>query len=433
MSGWWRVRPKGATLTAGTGISSIIRNGAFLMGSNWVETALRAVYLVAITRYLGAELYGVWAYAAAAYGFLLGLTGFGLEVLLPVRLGSDKRDAAGFVELTLSLRLGLLGLAALGLAAYALWAEPPGTTRLAVLLMIPALCGRGVALWVRTVFLGFERVGSYVKVAVAMRLAEVACGVAVLVSGGGLLAIVVLHSLAWVAEAAVGLSMVRRRLTPRRPRLHTGRAAELLRQGAVLGLAASLTGWLVSGPLLLLRHVGGDLATLGQFSLAMQIAMILVASAQPFLATALPVLSRSDARDDPRVESYGRMTALAAILLSAAAAVLGFAFGPSLMHFVFGSNFALAGELLGLCLLIGGLVLAPTGYMQVLVVRGWRWPGVLASGMGGLLLVLTLPPAVAEWGAHGAAFATAAAWLMRAAVLTLLATTLSSVQAKAAR
>lgn len=202
---------------------------------------------------------------------------------------------------------------------------------------------------------------------------------------------------------------------------------------SVLGLAASLTGWLVSGPLLLLRHVGGDLATLGRFSLAMQIAMILVASAQPFLATALPVLSRSDARDDPRVASYGRMTALATVLLSVAAAGLGFAFGPSLMHFVFGSNFALAGELLGLCLLIGGLVVAPTGYMQILIVRGWRWPGVLASGMGGLLLIVTLPPAVAEWGAHGAAFATAAAWLMRAAVLTLFAITLSSVPAKAAR
>ena len=45
----------------GTGIKSIIRNGALLMGSNWVEIGLRALYLVAITRYLGSELYGIWA------------------------------------------------------------------------------------------------------------------------------------------------------------------------------------------------------------------------------------------------------------------------------------------------------------------------------------------------------------------------------------
>lgn len=420
-------------MALGAGIRSIVRNGASLMGSNWIETALRAVYLVAITRYLGAELYGFWAYAMAAYGFLLGLTGFGLEVLLPIRLGRDRRDAAGILGVALSLRLGLLALAAVALAGYAVWGEPSGTARLAVLLVIPALCGRGVALWARTIFLGFERVGAYVRLAVTMRATEVALGVALLAAGSGLFPILALHSLVWVAEAVIGFRMVQIKLARCRPRLDADRAVELLREGAVLGLAALLTGWLLSGPLLLLRHVGGDLEIVGQFSLALQIAMILVASVQPFFATALPVLSRSHARDDPRVASYGRMTALAGLLLGATAATLGFAVGPPVMQFVFGSNFALAGELVGPCLLIGGLVLAPTGYMQVLIVRGWRWPGVLASGTGGLLLLFALPPAVAEWGAHGAVYATAASWLVRVAVLTLCAMTLSRVPANVAR
>ncbi len=414
----------------GTGIQSIIRNGAFLMGSNWVETGLRALYLVAITRYLGAELYGIWAYGAAAYGLAIGLIGFGFDTLLPIRLGASKRDAAGFAGVTLTLRLGLLALAGAGLAAYAFLGEPAGTTRLILFALIPALFGRGLSMWVKVLFLGYEQVGTYVKMAATLRLAEVVCGVALLVSGGGLLGIVIVHSLAWVTEAAIGMRLVRSRLMPCRPRFDLHQAAELLRHGAVLGLATALTTWLIAGPLLLLRHVDGDLAKVGQLGLSLQITMILVASVQPFLAAALPVLSRSAARGDPRVGSFGKVTALMALLASGVAAGLGFTLGPPLMTWAFGPEFALSGKLLGPCLLIGGLIVAPSGYMQVLVLRGRRWPGAIASGSGGLVLLVALPPAVAYWGVNGAVFATGMAWLARAVILMASAMTRSNTDAQ---
>jgi O-antigen/teichoic acid export membrane protein len=387
------------------------------MGSNWIETVLNGVYVVAISHFLGAELYGAWAYAAAAYGFVLGLTWFGMDMLLPMRLGADRRDSAGFVGVTLALRLALLGIAAVGLAVYALVYEPPGTTRLALLLVIPALYGRGLALWARVVFIGYERAGSYMKMAAGVRVTEVVCGIALLAAGWGLIAVLVLHSLFWLVEAAIGLGMARSWLTRYRPRLDIGETIDLVRKGAVIGLAASLTGWLMAGPVLMLRHVDGDLARLGQFSIALQLAMIMVASVQPFFAAALPVLSRSVTRGDPRLVFYGGLTVLAALLGCGALAGLGFLVGPPLVLWLFGPDFALAGDLVGPCLLLGGLILAPTGYGQLLVLGGRRWPGAIASGIGGLVLLVTLPPAVNSWGVYGAVVAAGGAWLARAIIL----------------
>jgi len=255
------------------------------------------------------------------------------------------------------------------------------------------------------------------KMAAGVRVTEVVCGIALLAAGWGLIAVLVLHSLFWLVEAAIGLGMARSWLTRYRPRLDIGETIDLVRKGAVIGLAASLTGWLMAGPVLMLRHVDGDLARLGQFSIALQLAMIMVASVQPFFAAALPVLSRSVTRGDPRLVFYGGLTVLAALLGCGALAGLGFLVGPPLVLWLFGPDFALAGDLVGPCLLLGGLILAPTGYGQLLVLGGRRWPGAIASGIGGLVLLVTLPPAVNSWGVYGAVVAAGGAWLARAIIL----------------
>ena len=408
-------------LILGSGIRSILRNGILLTGSNWIETGLRAIYLVAITRYLGAELYGIWAYAAAAYGFAIALTGFGFETLLPIRLGTDRRDAGRVLGASLWLRLALLGVAALALAGFAAVAESRPTAELALLLMVPALLGRGVAMWGRVVYVGYERAGILVRTAAVLRLVEVTAGVTLLAAGGGLIAIIILHATVWVAEAALSLRIIGTRLAPYKVRFDRAEVVDLLRQGAVLGLAAALTNWLLAGPLLLLRWIEGDLARLGQLGLGLQLATLMVASLQPFLSAALPVLGRSVARADPRLASYPAITALVALLIGGVAALLGFLLGEPFVIWAFGPSFGASGSLIGPCLLIGGLIVAPTGYVQLLALRGQRWQGVAASAAGALVLLAALPPAAMHLGLDGAILATTAAWLTRAVTLIGLA------------
>ena len=136
-----RVNPACAGVIAsatGTAARSIVGNGARLMGVQWIETALNAVYFAMIARCLGPALYGQWAYGIAAYLLVIGLLGFGIEPLIMLRVGRDRDGAAGFVGLMLTLRLASLGLGAAALTAYALAAEPDPLGRLVLLLLLPA-------------------------------------------------------------------------------------------------------------------------------------------------------------------------------------------------------------------------------------------------------------------------------------------------------
>ena len=409
----------------GAGARSIVINGAYLMGSSWIEFGLSVVYMVALARYLGPENYGIWAYGAATYILGIGLISFGFDILIPTRLGVEKRGAGDFVGLTLTLRIALLGLAAGGLALYAFLGEADKTSRLILLILVPALVGRGMAMWARICFIAYERVGVYVKIGTAVRAAEVGLGLLILVAGGGLFGIAFLHAACWVIQGVIGLRIVRSRLIPYAPRFDGREAAALLKQGAVLGLAAALMNCLIAGPLILFRHFGNDFAVVGQLAIPLQAMMIVFSSALVYLVAALPVLSRSAQRGDPRVASYGKMTLLMGAAIGIPAGLVGLFLGPTVVNWVLGPDFALAGTLLGPCLFICALMLAPTGYGQLLMVRGHRWHGVFANGAGGIALLIGLPAATALWGVEGAVLAIAIAWFLRAVVMVALGVLLS--------
>lgn len=401
----------------GSGLISILKNGGYLMGSNWLEYGLRIIYTFALARFLGPELYGTWAYGLAAYGLAIGLIGFGIDSLIPIRLGADKRNAADYIGLTVTLRFALLGLAAGGLAIYAFAGEPDKTSQIVLLILIPAVAGRGLAVLARICFVTYERVGTYVKFAAVIRIAEVCVGIALLFAGGSLFNIVILHSLSWLIEGLLGLRLIHTRLTAWKPRFDKHEASKLLKQGAVLGLTGALLTWLFAGPLILVKHYTETAAQVGQLAIPLNVTMILITSAQAYLATAFPVLSRSLKRRDPRVASYGWITAVVGAMIGVAIGVIGIYFGDPALVWALGPEFEVAGTLLGPFLFIGGFILAPTGYAQILLLNGYRWHGVLANGCGGLVLLIALPPALTLWNLEGAVAATGLAWLSRASLL----------------
>ncbi len=398
------------------GDRSILGNGARLMGVNWAETLLGAGYFAVMARFLGPALYGNWAYGIAAYTLVAGVAGLGFDALIILRLGRERREGGDFLGLMLTLRLALLVLGAVGLAGYALVAEPDPLTRLVLLLFIPALLGRGVALAARNCFIAYERIADYAKFIALFRGFEAGCGVAYLVAGGGLIGVAVLHGLVWVGEAGFGLWRIRSRLTRYALHLQWREATALLAQAAVLGVSATGFTWLASGPIMLLGHTAVGPAQLGQFAVVSSLAMILVSSGQAFFVAALPVFSRSAMRADGG-RAYGRFTLLAIAAAGIAAAGMGWLLGPPMVEWAFGPRYAVAGAMLAPFLLIGALILMPTGYEQTLLVAGRRWSLALAYLAGGITLAGALAPAVARWGLDGALLATAAGWLVRGAVL----------------
>lgn len=401
------------------GVSAILRNGTVLSSTQWIEAVLRGLYALAIARWLGAELYGAWSFVTTAYSFVVALTIFGLDVLLPLHLGRERKDQS-FLGTTLLLRLGLIGLACVALAVYALGFETDPATRLALLLVLPALVGRGLVLWSRSVFRGLDRNVTALKLATGLRLVEVASGLACLALGAGLFTLLAIHSLAWLCEAVLSWRAVNRRMRIRL-RSDARKLRAIAAEGFPLALAAAGLAILTSMPLILARQVTEDLETVGHMAMAMQIAAFAVMGAQGLLAAALPVVGRAASRADRRLRFYPWLVTLITIFVFGAAILAAFSYGESVVPAVMGPGFAPSAALLAPAFLVGGMMILPVGFWQILVARKHTWCGAVASWSGALVLLLLLPPLVRMEGVAGALAAAAIAWFLRAIILILWA------------
>ncbi|MEP1629344.1 MAG: oligosaccharide flippase family protein [Lentilitoribacter sp.] len=392
-----------------------MRNGILLAGTQWGETGIRAVYAILIAGFLGPELYGSWSLALATYTFAIGFTHFGLESLIPLRLGKDK-TAGAFVGTTFLVRLALLIIATLLSAAWIAAVETDLFSRTALLIVLPALLGRGIVLWARSVFIGLECNQIAFRFAIGVRLFELVLGLTLLWLGFGLITVLIVHVLSWLIEAAFCLTALSRHI-PLKIALDRGEFESFAKRGAILGLGTMGLSTLISMPIILTRYVSDDIGSVGQIAMAIQIASLVVMAVQGMFTAALPVISRAADNDDPRLRFYAMGAGLGVALVFGLAIVVAQAFGPDFMAFALGEGFRSAGTLLTPALIAAGLMIAPVGVWQILVTQDRIWSGVFASWSGALVLLIALPLLVQSYGPAGALFAAALGWALRAVIL----------------
>jgi len=405
----------------GDGFKSILRNGAYLFGTNAWTALLRVVYLVFLTRFLGPDNYGIWAYAIATYVLTITAGNFGLEVLSSVRIGARKQGARHFLDTCFTMRILLLLAFSMLLALYAFLIEDAGPVRLAILIGIPGVWGRGLAVWVRTVMTGMERADIAFRAGLATRSAEVVLGVVLLWLGNGVQVLLILHAVMWVIEAAVlflalrGLNLFPRFAVDRRM------IRGVLSAGFALGAAVWLNSLLANGPIVIARQLVSDLGELGQIAITFQMAGLFYSLSLPFLNAALPVLSRSTRSGDQRARHFGPLVAGGAIAITGIGAVLVHFFGLWAMDLVFGAKFATAAEMLGPAVVVAGLMIAPTGFNHYLVVLRRRWETVIANGLAVVCLFVAAPLLFNMMGSVGILFGAAAGLFIRVVLLASFA------------
>lgn len=399
------------------GLHSIARNAAGLIGAEWFETGIRAVYALLIARILGPGGYGVWSYVLAVTGFTISLSPLGSEILVPARIGRDGKRAGSFLDTVFAVRLGLLAILGAGLVAYAFITEAAGDVRWALIILVLSVMARGSTMLARLFAVGFERTILMVRVAVLMRLAEICCGAALLLSGAGILALVALHATMWIVEAVWALSLVRRHLYPVWPRIDWTELGDYLRQGTIIGIAGSLQAAIVSVSLISLKLVSGDLEAVGQFGLAVQLSMFAAMAILGVQSASLAVLSRAHAVQDWRAGLYGAaMMALCLALLPPAWFAARW-LGVPLLTFLLGQKYSAAGDLLAPCAVMAITANMSNGFWQLLVLQRRSWVGLIAGIAALATMVASAPWAIATYGTAGAAWAGVFAALVRGAVL----------------
>lgn len=335
-----------------------LRNAIYQVGSNGLAAVIRFVHVIVLARGLGAAEYGVISSLQAFYMMFIFAVGAGLTTFLSRELaigGGRARSAPAFTLLLEAV--ALVVCAALFLVIVA--RDAGGWLALLFAAAIPA---RGLAMWGRHVFVASEAGQHPLRQVLWFRSGELLAVLAALAIGGGLVAVVVIHLLSWVAEALSSLAIVRRAglLSG-----GIGAVRGLLPRGAAL-LGASLTfaigEWLRSAPIVLYRYAGEDGAALGRFAFAWNAALLLSVLVVVAMSAAFPVVSRAHVRADGKDIRFLDVVLRGSAVIGAVAAIAGIAFGAGLLGLLLGAEYRQTGPVLAAAL----ATVAPVGMNHAL-------------------------------------------------------------------
>ena len=383
---------------------------------------VRGIYVIVLARYLGPEIYGLFAYGHSWYVAFLPLASLGIDQILGREVGKNRERGAEVVAQTLALRAttSVVGAVACALIGWLTEADP--FARQLLIIFSLALAGRGLALWSEQVFVAYEVSRYTLQQEAFFRSIEVVVGFSVFLLGGRASALAVVHALIWWLQAICGLVLVRKNLTRVQPKWAWRGLLSLITKGFPLCLGSLFLGWLLQGPLVLFRHVPNASDTFGQLALALQLFGLLLIVPLSIGTVALPILSRSAARQDGKDLRFVEVMLRISFIFVAITGLCGMAFGTWLVTLVFGNQYSLAGHLLGsaLWLLIPFSMAIST--FQVLIGKGHFVASSFCAFCGALVLTIALPPIANELGPYGALLATGLGMSLWAVTLiTLLA------------
>lgn len=401
--------------------TSILGNAAYLSGARGLGIGVRGLYLLLLARELGPADYGTYAYGQAWYLALLPLAALGMQHMLGREIGRDRVRAVDLASAAFGLRL-LSGIFASGVSVTAAWLAYEGTPLFAILAWFSlALFGRSLATWVQHVLVGTESSQFVLRQEVLFRPSEALVGAAILLGGGGLMDVVVLHAIIWWLQFAAGYLLVRRHVGPVAPSLDVHLTGVFLRAALLLVPMALAQSWMWQGPLLLYRPMADDLSTLGQLGLVLQLLSLLQFLPVSVGAAMMPVLSRSAARGDDKDLMFLSLALRLSLLGGTLVALVVQALGKPTLTFLLSQDYASAAPLIAIGIWTFVLFSAAILCGNVMIARGMYGPATVSAIAASILMSLFIFPTAQLLGAAGVIVAmliAQASWLgMALAVL----------------
>jgi O-antigen/teichoic acid export membrane protein len=241
----------------------------------------------------------------------------------------------------------------------------------------------------------------------------------VLLAGAGATAVAVAGLTCWFLQSLAGLRLVRYNLVryPLRPDF-TG-AGILLTSSIPLLIMQFFSEGLFQYPLVLARHLMRDTQTVGNIAVAMQALFMVSVLPWALAQVAMPALVRSQARHDGRAAAFVEVTCRMAGLATPVFAIAAVAVGPYVVPLILGEDYALAGELLWLSMLMTGpVVVFVAAGSWLLAARHYRF-SAFSAGIAVLVLLVASLILIPELGPPGVFVAAAVALLVGATIRLL--------------
>lgn len=233
-----------------------------------------------------------------------------------------------------------------GLLVFVRFTEGDDQSVLVISILCLTLFFRNIALWIRTVYVVSENTRWFPKFETILRSGEAVIGVVLLSSGFGLIAVSLLHLLAWIVDLIVVAIKLKR---DHADFLKLGLRWKYLRLIISISLFFCLSATAASlFPQILViasRNLGYDASLVGNLALAMQFFNTLIIVPMTMSRSFMPWFSRSQLADRGRFELIIVIKALT--IISVAGAILGASLGPWFIEFVFSSKYTVAGSIFG--------------------------------------------------------------------------------------
>ncbi|MFP5362535.1 MAG: flippase [Thermoleophilia bacterium] len=385
----------------------VARNALWRSAGEVIGKLASVALFIVMARELGREGFGDFVFALSLTTVLLLASGFGMEELLAREVSRERSRVHHYLSNVATLKavasVGLLGVALL----VSLAGEHSRDARLAVLFVGIGVAFENLGRTWHSVFQAYEQLQLISISIIVQRTLTAAAGIAVLLTGGGLVAV----SLVFMAGAMTGLAvatLVLRRFVVR-PRWRVDRStwSPLVRAGVPIGIAALLFTVLLRLDTTLLGLLGGPQASeeVGVYGAAFRLVEATMFLSWAFGAAALPWLA---SRDDPAQVARGYVLGLKAV--TAILMPIGLTFvllAEPIVGLMYGSQYD--GSVLPLRLLgVMTIVYGANSLASTLLISRDR-PDAFTRVVG-LVVVLNIGLNVAlipRYGADGVAFAAA--------------------------
>lgn len=287
------VSPTGSPVASPAG--RVVRN-AILKAAVQATRLLSLAFLVLAARLLGPEAFGKFTFAYALATLLGAVLDLGMHALLVREVARAPADTALHWTAAVTLKLLLLGPAAL-VFAFLPWltGRPPDTTA-AVWLLGAAIALQSFIEATVSVFTAYERIEFELGLRLGEKVVLFVVGVGGLWLGGGLRVVSGAFTLAALVSLGVAVALLHRRFAPLawrwRPRAARGLAVALgpVAAAFVLGFAASRLVPLLVGLL------AGDLAA-GYLGAALRVLDVTMVVPIALVAAVYPLLARTPPSD----------------------------------------------------------------------------------------------------------------------------------------
>ncbi len=387
----------------------VYKNSAVLTFLRLVEPGLAMVVIVAVSRVMGTEVMGGYAFIVTFISMFSVVGQMGLQALLTREVAADRDKSSSYLSAALLLGLGssiVLAVAMNGLKGY--FHLSPSVSR-GVFLMSLNLFPIFVIATFEAVFMGWERTDYILFQNVSGNVLRVALSLLFIHLGFGLVSLVVAIVISTLYSAGVCAFTYARRLGALSLKVDTGVAMRLLKASPTFLLITVVAILSARLDVLILTKLT-DMTQVALYAAAYKLFEATLIVPQSYMKASFPYLSALF-RSTPEALSRTNRDMLKHVLLyvfpTAAATV---ALAPLLVSVLYGGKFASSATLLRILAI--GLIPWTMGRTtaNILLAVNLQKYDLLCGAFAALTSIALNLWMIPLYGATGAAFSSAAAW-----------------------